>query len=625
MPTDFHYFAENSPNGVAVVDDQDSVTYANRSFVELFPASAGLDNTAGLSLAALPLPEPLAKALGKGLDQVRTGGDEHRFAWENVAEADPNRVHCRLIPLSEGRVAVEIEIQREMAKLRDLLRNERVLRRQSDMLRERGRKLFFNVIDELPIFVYMQRRDYSVAYANKKTIKFYGETGNRRCYEVFGGRKDPCPHCPTFRVFDTGTPVDWLFTDGDGRTFHIYDYPYEDENGEPLVMELGVDITELKRVEQELFQAQKMRAIGVLAGGIAHDLNNNLVPIIFNIDFALGKAADTPMEAPLSEALRAAYKAAELVEQVLEYSRQQDVSRSLLRLTPLARENLGLLQASLPEHVTLEVNCAAELDCVLANPSQIQQILLNLCRNAVQAMPDGGTLTVSITNLRLESQKDAPHQGLGLGDHVVMKVTDTGHGIQPEVLERIFEPFYTSKKKSGGTGMGLAVVHAITGSTGGSIHVDSIPGQGTTFTLYLPCCTPEVKSVSEESRPTPRSTGRLLLVDDDAGALQAMRRVLRDAGYEVFTADNGEEGLKEYFRSKGRYDLVITDQSMPHMTGMEMADRILDHDPSARVVICTGHVESNLETQARKAGVSGFLMKPMSPRMLVENIREFSQ
>ncbi len=624
MTVHFHHFAAQSLTALAVFSADGRITFANRAFREM--VCGRREGAAGRLLDELPLAPGVREGLGTGLAAVFAQGGPHRFSWEDASGDEPRRFVCQITPFpgtggDGGEAVAEVREEPVDERLKQALKAERLVRRREEHLKKRGRRLFLNVIDELPVFVYMQRRDYTVAYANRKTRNFYGETDGRYCYEVFSGRDAPCPHCPTFRVFETGEPENWQFTDGDGRTFHIYDYPFEDEQGEPLVMELGIDITELKRVERELYQAHKMRAIGVLAGGIAHDLNNNLVPIIFNIDYALNKTADRILAEPLSEALRAAYRAADLVEQVLEYSRQQNVSHSPLRLTPLARESLDLLQASLPASVTLRAACRAAKDCVMAHPAQVQQLLLNLCRNAVQAMPGGGLLAVDLDNLTVASRKKAPHPGLAPGDYVVLRVTDNGRGIEPDKIERIFEPFFTTKMNSGGTGMGLAVVHAIATSCGGGVSVESVPGQGATFTVYLPLCAPAGEQIVAEPRPAKRATGRLLLVDDDAGALSAMSRVLREAGFTVFTADSGEEGLKEYFRARGRYDLIVADLSMPGISGMDMAGKILDHDPAARVVICTGHVAPDLEAQAEAAGIAGFLMKPMTPGALVERIR----
>jgi len=624
MAMHFTTFAAQSLTALAVFSADGRLAFANNAFREL--AGGRGEAASGLLPGELPLAPGLREGVASGLAAVFRQGAPHRFSWEDASDDAPRRFVCQVMPFpgtggAGGEAVVEVREEPVDERLKQALTAERLVRRREEHLKKRGRRLFLNVIDELPVFVYMQRRDYTVAYANRKTRNFYGETDGRFCYEVFSGRDTPCPHCPTFRVFETGEPENWQFTDGDGRTFHIYDYPFEDEQGEPLVMELGIDITELKRVERELYQAHKMRAIGVLAGGIAHDLNNNLVPIIFNIDYALNKTADRIVAEPLAEALRAAYRAADLVEQVLEYSRQQNVSHSPLRLTPLARESLDLLRASLPENVTLEASCHAAKDCVLAHPAQVQQLLLNLCRNAVQAMSGGGLLTVSLDNLSVASRKKSPHPGLAPGDYAVLRVTDNGRGIEPDKIERIFEPFFTTKMSSGGTGMGLAVVHAIATSCGGGVTVDSAPGRGATFTVYLPLCAPAEERIVAEPRPPKGATGRLLLVDDDTGALSAMSRVLREAGFTVFTADSGEEGLKEYFRARGRYDLIVADLSMPGISGMDMAGKILDHDPAAKVVICTGHVEPDLEAQAEAAGVAGFLMKPMTPGALVERIR----
>jgi signal transduction histidine kinase len=612
-PCSFHHFADYSTVALAAVDAAGVLTWANGPFhAQVGRLSRGGEPGAGSALSRLGLPGDLLAELTAGMSCVRQQGEVHSFLWSGDVD---NPLRWRLIPPEDERGVVIVEAAPEpVPSVPDPSRAQR--------WQERGRRLFLNVIDELPVFVYMQRPDYTVAYANKKTVSYYGETENRYCYEVFGGRTSPCPHCPTFRVFETGEPEEWEFTDGEGRTFHIYDYPFEDENGEPLVMELGIDVTDLKRVERELYQAHKMRAIGVLAGGIAHDLNNNLVPIIFNVEYALGRTSDAAASEPLNEALRAAYRAAELVEQVLDYSRQQSLNRQPLCIVPLAEESLDLLRATLPPNIELRGDFRAQRDCILANPSQVQQLLLNLCRNGVQAMANGGVLSVSVDSIRLDSLKNAPHSELSLGEYVVLSVADEGCGIDPANLERIFEPFYTSKKSSGGTGMGLAVVHAITVSNGGSIHVDSVRGQGSRFTVYLPIVEPlERAGAGATSEPAPSASGanRLLLVDDDRGARQAMQRVLREAGYEVGEADDGEQGLRAFAQST--WDLVIADQSMPGMSGIDLAARILDQAPGSRIIICTGHVDPTLEKQAKAVGIAGFLMKPMSPRSLVENVR----
>jgi CheY-like chemotaxis protein len=236
-------------------------------------------------------------------------------------------------------------------------------------------------------------------------------------------------------------------------------------------------------------------------------------------------------------------------------------------------------------------------------------------------MPGGGDLIVGLANMRVASAKTAPHPSLAPGDYVVVRVTDTGCGIEPDKMERIFEPFYTTKKNTGGTGMGLAVVHAIAASCGGAVRAASAPGVGATFTVYLPVVEPageEIVAGPAVSRPRAR---RPLLVDDDRGALAAMARVLRGEGFTVRAADSAEEGLTAYFEDPGGFDLILADQSMPGLSGMEMLGRILGQDPRARAVIVTGHVEPDLEKKARDAGVTGFFLQPMSPRALVDDIR----
>lgn len=617
----WNLYARQCRNGLAAVDAQRRLVFANPAFCSYALQSDGVRE--GRPLSEQPLDHALLDGLVAGLDSFGENGAE--FVWEHGAGGDSRSCLCRILPPpnGDGHAVIEITKLPDEERARRILAAERTAMEHIEAQKERGRRLILDIIEELPVFVYMQRRDYNVAYANRKTRNLYGEPNGRLCYEMFSGRDSPCPFCPTFKVFETNKPEEWQFTDLEGRSFHIYDYPFEDEHGEPLVMELGMDITELKRVEQELVQAQKMRAIGVLAGGIAHDLNNNLLPIIFNIDYELSKAPEGQASEALTEALKAAYRAADLVEQVLDYSRQQNFSRSPLQLIPLATEYLELFQPSLPSSVRLSMDFSARQDCIVGNPSQVQQLLLNLCRNAVQAMPDGGDLDISIRNLRVDSLKHTPHPGLSLGEYVVLTVRDTGHGMEADRIERIFEPFYTSKKGSGGTGMGLAVVHAIVSSSRGVIHVNSTPGEGTEFTVYIPVAQERKPPVVAEPNDSGATRGRLLIVDDDSRALQAMARTLGNAGLEVFTAESGEEGLERFINARHRFSLVLADHTMPGMTGVDMASRILAHDQDANVIICTGHVEPELEEQALAAGIREFIMKPMTPRALVETVKKY--
>lgn len=614
MIDSFRCFAENSPDALAGILADGHILYMNGPFQDLF--FSGKTDVAACRLEDLPVSRTALDALTDGIGQACRDIADQRVAFSMQDGEGPGAYWCRIVPTprENGHPCALLEIRAATPSAI----HDNCPRRANPETGQQQRP-FFRVLDEFPAFVYMQRRDYTVAYANKKVHDLYGETESRLCYEVFAGRQTPCPVCPTFEVFETGRSMEWQFTDEQDRTFRIYDYPFENDDGEPLVMELGIDVTDLKRVENELFQAQKLRAIGVLAGGLAHDLNNNLVPIIFNIDHALAQITDDSVRGPLSEGLQAAYRAAKLVEQVLEYSRQQDISREPLHLTPLVRESLKTFRSSSAPSMRLDAHLTANQDCVAANAAQIQQLMMNLLQNAVQAMPKGGVITVTLEN---GANRHALPKGVA-ADCLCLTVSDTGDGISDENMERIFEPFFTTKRSRGGTGMGLALVHSIVAGSNGTITVDSQPGAGTTFTILLPRVPPPASAPADDGCVVQGTCSTLLLVDDDSRALSAMARTLRNANFEVETAESGEAGLKAFSKNPGRFGLVLADQSMPGMNGIDMATRMLAIDNRAIVVICTGHVEPALEKQARGKGVVDFAIKPLTPQSIVKMVRKY--
>lgn len=607
----FKRYAANSPDALAIIDSDDRILFNNAKFSNIFATNSLVEK---INIRDLLGMGPLAKTLAECL-LPQNRGQEHEFSSQVECNQGFQYLHCRIIPcdFSDEDADLIIEIRDQSDNMR--LQNE-------EALKKRRRKLFFGLLDNLPTFVYMQRRDYTVVYANNRIRELYGESEGRLCYEVFAGRNSPCPVCPTFEVFQTGQPVEWEFTDNNGRTFLIYDYPYEDDTGEPLVIELGVDITELKNVEKELFQAQKLRAIGMLASGIAHDLNNNLVPIIFNTEYALNRIEDQKSREPLNDALQAARRAADLVAQVLEYSRQQDVTRRAIHLDPLIKECIEEFSATGADRIQVNYQPTAAIDRVLANAAQMRQLLLNLLKNAEQAMAGDGTISITLINDDVAATKGWDGQKVPEGKHLILGISDTGMGIPPEQQELIFEPFFTSKKSSGGTGMGLALVHSIVAGCKGSVLVDSTPGIGTTFSIHLPFALTREEQLEGEYGFLENQSNSVLLVDDDEAGLSAIRRALEDAGFDVETAKNGEQGLQLFDRYPKKYSLVLTDQAMDGLSGLEMSRQILEINRQAQIVICTGHIEPALESKAKKEGVIGFVRKPASPKTLVEMVKQ---
>jgi PAS domain S-box-containing protein len=373
------------------------------------------------------------------------------------------------------------------------------------------------------------------------------------------------------------------------------------------------DITAHKEAEREkaalqakIRQAQRMEAMGTLAGGIAHDFNNILGGILGYADLALMRSSDeAAVRSCMDEISRAVFQARDIVQRILMFSRQDEQQLRQMDIAPVVEEALKLARVSVPSSVDLRVDIDSGVGAVLADPSQIKQIMMNLCANAVHAMGEKGVLEISLTGSGPPPEAEMP------GPHARISVKDTGAGMEPGVREKIFEPFFTTKEFGEGTGMGLSVVHGIIQACRGTILVESAPGEGTCFDIYLPLAVEDGKPEEEESRDVTRGSGRILFVDDDDLLLRLGWELLESLGYEVTLSNSGIEALEVFRARPGDFDLVITDQTMPSMTGADMAREMLRIRKDIPIVLCTGFTSVVTEEEAKASGIRDMVMKPL--------------
>lgn len=385
-----------------------------------------------------------------------------------------------------------------------------------------------------------------------------------------------------------------------------------------------IDITETKQLESQLQHAHKMEAIGTLTGGIAHDFNNILGIIIGNTELALDDVPEwNPAHFNLEEIKTAGLRAKDIVRQLLGFAHKTDQKRKPIKLVPVIRDSLKFLRATLPTSVTFRQNIQVSADTVLADPTQIHQIMLNLYTNAAHAMEEtGGTLEISIQNLVLDNNSADIYPDLSPGNYVAMKVSDTGQGISPEIKDRIFDPYFTTKEIGKGSGMGLSVVHGILQNHQGAISFDSEPGKGTTFTLFFPVIEEEAVIESKSVEEFPTGNERILFIDDEKSIVNMAQQILERLGYQVETKQNPVDALELFHSKPKRFDLVITDMTMPHMTGDKLIEQILNISPDMPTILCTGFSEKISEEKAQEFGVKAFLLKPLVKRDFAVTVRK---
>ncbi|MCK5539910.1 MAG: PAS domain S-box protein [Deltaproteobacteria bacterium] len=387
------------------------------------------------------------------------------------------------------------------------------------------------------------------------------------------------------------------------------------------------DISEEAHLRRQLQQAQKMEAIGTLAGGIAHDFNNILTILIGNLELAMMFELDEnhPAQKGLGKALAAGQRAKELVGQILTFSRRQENDFQPLKSTPIIKEAIKLINNSLPSSIKLESVIEAEKDLIMADPGPIHQIMINLCSNSAHAMRDqGGRLRIEVENLELDENATHKHDNLKVGNYLVLRVHDTGPGIPPEIADKIFEPYFTTKPVGQGSGLGLATIHGIVKKLNGEISMQSEAGHGCTFTVLLPTLDYHKTMTNSLSdfHKLPTGSEQLLLVDDEKEIVELNQSALGKLGYRVTTCSDGAAALKLIKPNPELFDLILTDMTMPQMSGDKLAQAILKLNPEMPIILGTGHSDTINREEALALGIKDFYNKPLGTDRLIRLIRK---
>jgi PAS domain S-box-containing protein len=381
---------------------------------------------------------------------------------------------------------------------------------------------------------------------------------------------------------------------------------------------------ENKSLQAQLMQSQKMEAIGTLAGGIAHDFNNILSAVLGYAEMARDASPEeSPLARDLDKVLEASHRAAALVKQILAFSRQAETERIALQPVPIVKEAIKLLRPTLPSTIVIKQHLETPTRPICADPTQFHQIVMNLCTNAFHAMEQtGGVLDISLEDCELTPSDLQLYPDIQPGNFVLLAIGDTGSGIPPEIKDRIFDPYFTTKGVGKGTGMGLAIVHGIVATAGGFVVCESEPGKGTIFRIYYPAIEQNAVALTQSAASSPTGKEHILLIDDEEMLAEMGQAMLERLGYEVTVRTSSLEALTDFQNQLDRFDAVVTDQTMPGLTGMELAQKMLQIRPDIPIILCTGYSNLVNEEQATHCGITGFVMKPMTKQKIATQLRK---
>ena len=554
--------------------------------------------------------------------------------WNRVLQ-DENRerLHAEM-ELHRAHDELEVRIEERTAdlhRMNEYLEKQIEDRKIAEAEIVRQNELVKNTIESLshPFYV-IDADNYVIQMANSAAD--FGElTGKSTCYSLTHQKDYPCDckdhPCTIREIKKTLQPVTLQhkhFKDGEERIFEVHGYPIFDKDGRVTqVIEYTIDITESRELENQLHQSQKMESIGRLAGGVAHDFNNILTAIIGFSELAQTKLPeDHPVMRDLKIVREAGGKASVLVRKLLAFSRKQILEMKTVNLNKLIDEILKLLGRIIGEDVHFEINTIGEVSNIKADPSQVEQILMNLVINARDAMPDGGRISIETANAVLDENYSKVHKGVTPGQYVMLAITDSGKGMSKEVQEKIFEPFFTTKGLQG-TGLGLSTVYGIVKQHKGHVFVYSERDIGTTFKIYFPA-TGEIATQERAalSHMPPGGRETLLVVDDDRSILNLIMDTLQPLGYTIIDATCAEEVLEFLKVSNKKIDLMLTDMVMPGRNGRDLAAEVRMKLPETKIIFMSGYTSDMFSRQGALDAGENFIQKPLSPIYLARKIRQ---
>ena len=526
-------------------------------------------------------------------------------------------------------LATSIQYQGQTANMGNLTQiNDR--KQAEEALRESEAR-YKEILENVLVGAYQVTLDGKFLFANRKMIRMFGFSSYEEL-EATGSIAELYA-----RPEERTEVVDEIISKG----FINDDFEFKRKNGQSIWVKLHTrkatnkdgavileglmeDVTETKKMAAQLQQSQKMEAIGTLAGGIAHDFNNILAIILGNAELAADDVPDwNPASASLKEIHHASIRAKDMVQQLLAFSRKTDEESKPTNIATIIKESMKMLRSAIPTSVEFKQHISDDPCNVMGDATQLNQIVMNLVTNAADAMSEeGGFLEVTLENILLQEEKSCFDWVLSPGPYVRLKVRDTGEGIEPKIMDRIFEPYYTTKEVGKGTGMGLSLIHGIVKRHGGGVRVESELGKETLFEIYFPSLE---RTVEEEKAPNGEIRGgaeRILFVDDEKSMVNLNRQRLERLGYQVKSTTKPLEALEWFKADPDQFDVIITDMTMPCMTGDRLAAEVLEIRPHMPVIICTGYSERMSAEKAEALGVSKYIEKPIDLRDLASAIRE---